>query len=71
MPALFSISVPSFKYAHILKEPNKLREEGNIEKRLYYKLKPKGSQTVRLYGLAKFHEMTIPTRPILTMHMVL
>ena len=45
----------------------KLRDEGKIEQSLYKKLKPRGSQPARLYGLAKVHKPVIPTRPVLSM----
>ena len=48
----------------ILKE---LRDAGSIELSLYRKLKPRGSQPARLYGLAKVHKTVIPARPVLSM----
>ena len=48
----------------VLKE---LRDAGNIEVSLYRKLKPRGSQPARLYGLAKVHKTSIPARPVLSM----
>ena len=44
-----------------------LRNEGKIDIPLYTKLKPRGSQPARLYGLAKVHKTEIPTRPVLSM----
>ena len=48
----------------ILKE---LRDAGSIELSLNRKLKPRGSQPARLYGLAKVHKTVIPARPVLSM----
>ena len=44
-----------------------LKNQGKIDKELYKKLKPRGSQPARLYGLAKVHKKIIPTRPVLSM----
>ncbi len=44
-----------------------LREEGKVSNGLYYKLKAKGSQPARLYGLAKVHKDDTPVRPVLSM----
>ena len=45
----------------------RLHEEDNISAELYDKLKPKGSQPARLYGLAKVHKAAVPVRPVLSM----
>ena len=45
----------------------RLLNEEKIDKNLYQKLKPKGSQPARLYGLAKVHKTSVPTRPVLSM----
>ena len=45
----------------------KLKEEGKIDDELYDRLKPKGSQPPRLYGLAKVHKTIIPLRPVVSM----
>ena len=44
-----------------------LHEEDNISTELFDKLKPKGSQPARLYGLAKVHKAAVPVRPVLSM----
>ena len=44
-----------------------LRKEDKIDKDLYDKLKPIGSQPARLYGLAKVHKNNVPVRPVLSM----
>ena len=44
-----------------------LRDEGKIQKSLYKKLKPRGSQPARLYGTAKVHKNIVPLRPVLSM----
>merc|ERR1711891_74703 len=44
-----------------------LLEENKIDEVLYHRLKPMGSQTARLYGLAKVHKEDIPMRPVLSM----
>ena len=44
-----------------------LRDEGKIQKSLYKKLKPRGSQPARLYGTAKVHKTIVPLRPVLLM----
>ena len=44
-----------------------LLEEGKIDKALYDKIRPRGSQPARLYGLAKVHKKDIPVRPVLSM----
>ena len=48
----------------LLKE---LKAKGCIDDNLYKKLKPRGSQPARIYGLAKVHKTTIPLRPVLSM----
>ena len=44
-----------------------LNKEGKINHTLYEKLKPRGSQPARLYGLAKIHKPNTPVRPVLSM----
>ena len=44
-----------------------LKEEGKIDEDLFNKVKPRGSQAPRLYGLAKVHKANIPVRPVLSM----
>ena len=44
-----------------------LRDDGKIERTLYKKLKPRGSQPARLYGTGKVHKTTVPLRPVLSM----
>ena len=44
-----------------------LNKKGKIDDELYEKLKPTGSQPARLYGIAKVHKNTVPTRPFLSM----
>ena len=51
----------------IIKALDDMVEGGKINDSLYAKLKPKGSQPARLYGLAKVHKNTVPTRPVLSM----
>ena len=51
----------------IVQSLKKLRDEGRIDENLYRKLKPRGSQPARLYGLAKVHKTVIPLRPVLSM----
>ena len=45
----------------IIKALDDMVEGGKINDSLYAKLKPKGSQPARLYGLAKVHKNTVPT----------
>ena len=45
----------------------RLHEEDNISAELFDKLKPRGSQPARLYGLAKVHKAAVPVRPVLSM----
>ena len=42
-------------------------EAEEISKNLYDKMRPRGSQPPRLYGLAKVHKENIPVRPVLSM----
>ena len=51
----------------IVQSLKKLQDEGRIDENLYRKLKPRGSQPVRLHGLAKVHKNVIPLRPVLSM----
>ena len=44
-----------------------LRDDGKIDEQLYQKFHPTGSQSARLYGLAKVHKASIPIRPVLSM----
>ena len=44
-----------------------LKMEGKISEELVEKLKSKGGQPPRLYGLAKVHKTGIPMRPVLSM----
>ena len=44
-----------------------LLEKGKIDQVLYDKMRPKGSQPPRLYGLAKVHKKDTPARPVLSM----
>ncbi len=44
-----------------------LKEEGKIDEELFNKVKPRGSQAPRLYGLAKVHKNNVPVRPVLSM----
>ena len=44
-----------------------LRDTEQIDRSLYHKLKPRGSQPARLYGLAKVHKTNTPVRPVLSM----
>ena len=44
-----------------------LLKDDKIDQSLFFKMKPKGSQPARLYGLAKVHKNNIPTRPVLSM----
>ena len=44
-----------------------LVKEGKIDEELYVKMRPRGSQPARLYGLAKVHKNNIPLRPVLSM----
>ena len=51
----------------VVNELKKLKREGQIDKTLYHKLKPRGSQPARLYSLAKVHKSTTPVGPVLSM----
>ena len=51
----------------VVESLEQLRNDGKIDESLFQKLKPIGSQPVRLYGLAKVHKTTIPARPVLSM----
>ena len=51
----------------VVNELKRLKREGRIDGTLYHKLKPRGSQPARLYGLAKVHKSTTPVRPVLSM----
>ena len=44
-----------------------LKSNGDISEELYYKIKPRGSQPARLYGLAKVHKADTSLRPVLSM----
>ena len=44
-----------------------LQQEKKIDDDLYEKLRPRGSQPARLYGLAKVHKTDTPMRPVLSM----
>lgn len=52
------------RIVNVLKQ---LRDDGKVTRDLYKKLKPRGSQPARLYGLGKVHKTAIPTRPVLSM----
>jgi len=45
----------------------KMKQDGSIDESLYEKIRPRGSQPPRLYGLAKIHKNEIPVRPVLSM----
>ena len=58
----------------ILKEEERIQRDlkemldsNEISKTLYDKLRPRGSQPPRLYGLAKVHKEEVPVRPVLSM----
>ena len=58
----------------LLKEEDRIQESlkemldsGKISKTLYDKMRPRGSQPPRLYGLAKVHKKDTPIRPVLSM----
>ena len=44
-----------------------LKANGQISEEIYDKIKPRGSQPARLYGLAKVHKKDTPLRPVLSM----
>ena len=44
-----------------------LQEENKIDEELHQRLRPRGSQPARLYGLAKVHKKDTPMRPVLSM----
>ena len=44
-----------------------LYQENKIDGDLLERLRPRGSQPARLYGLAKVHKADIPMRPVLSM----
>ena len=44
-----------------------LLEKGKIDQVLYDRMRPRGSQPPRLYGLAKVHKKDTPVRPVLSM----
>ena len=44
----------------ILDTLQSLKAKGHIDEALYYKIKPRGSQPARLYGLAKVHKDNTP-----------
>ena len=44
-----------------------LKANGQISEEIYDKIKPRGSQPARLYGLAKVHKRDTPLRPVLSM----
>ena len=44
-----------------------LKANNKIDEHLYQSFHPTGSQPARLYGLAKVHKASIPTRPVLSM----
>ena len=57
----------------VVKEENRVKniltslpKEGKIDEELYYSTIHRGSQPVRLYGLAKVHKKDIPVRPVLS-----
>ena len=52
---------------HILGILKSLKSKGLIDDGLYTKIKPRGSQLARQYGLAKVHKSSIPMRPVLSM----
>ena len=45
----------------------KLRDNGKLDKELFKKQRPIGSQPPRIYGLAKVHKANTPLRPVLSM----
>ena len=58
----------------VLKEEGKvtsslmeLQRKDKISEKLYYRIRHRGSQPARLYGLANVHKKGIPVRPILLM----
>ncbi len=58
----------------ILKEEERINDEletlkksDKISEELYWKLRSKGGQPPRLYGLAKVHKASVPVRPVLSM----
>lgn len=51
----------------VVDELKKLMKDGKIDEGLFEKLKPLGSHPARLYGLAKVHKTSVPTRPVLSM----
>ena len=51
----------------IVKALKDLRDTGKIDRALYRKCKPRGSQPARLYGLGKVHKTVVPLRPVLSM----
>ena len=44
-----------------------LHQDNKIDDNLLEKLRPRGSQPARLYGLAKVHKADTPMRPVLSM----
>ena len=57
----------------VLKEEERIKniltsllKERKIDEELYFSMIPRGSQSARLYGLAKVHKKDIPVRPVLS-----
>ena len=44
-----------------------MKNANKIDEELFNKIKPRGSQPPRLYGLGKVHKANIPLRPVLSM----
>ena len=59
---------PVFKEEEkVIEKLKELNRTGEINDKLYEKLRPTGSQAPRLYGLGKVHKPTVPLRPVLSM----
>ena len=59
---------PVLKEEEIIIETLKtLKSEGEISEELFDKIKPRGSQPARLYGLSKVHKKDTSLRPVLSM----
>ncbi len=51
----------------INQELDSLKKSEKISEEMYWKLRSKGGQPPRLYGLAKVHKSSVPVRPVLSM----
>ena len=51
----------------INEELNTLKQSEKISEEMYWKLRSKGGQPPRLYGLAKVHKASVPVRSVLSM----